>query len=392
MAIKPPLKEPPTSAKRDALVERAVPVSAKAGHRRWWQRALRTTAFAVCAIAAVELFFNISGVGMEEILQPDVHFGTVHIPNQHFVWRMEGFADDRFNALGQRDVDHPLVKPAGTYRIALIGDSSTESLQVPFASYYGAKLQQVFKMPGLKTEVINFACSGYSTGQEVLEFEQQAAAYKPDLTILLYNRGDAVENVRKPGDFSCEPRPYFYLDSTGSLKEDDQVLSFYGNALKPNPLFNFLRRDSRIFGVLDHTNLTLSIHEPLYRKLRGWVLAPFSLGQPKLKKARPLYAQQDAWAVTAALVARLSNDCHAAGSRLVVVDFPNVVNDPELDRQIKELKALATKDNFGNLDLTPAFRWNPDPMSLFLQYHFSSKGHKVVANQIGTYLNTYLHN
>lgn len=343
----------------------------------------------ILAIAGVETFFNFAGIGMEEILQPDAKLGTRHIPKQHFVWRMEGFSDGVFNSLGQRDTEHALAKAPATFRIALIGDSATESLQVPFSSTYGAQLSRLLNVAGKKTEVINFGCSGYGTGQEVLDFEQHVAAYKPDLTILLYNR-DAIENARKPTDFSCEPRPYFYLDAGGNLKEDDRILALYQRVLKPNPPLDFLRANSRIFGVLDHANLTLGIHEPLYRKIRGWLLSSFAVKPPRLQQASLPYPPQDQWAVTAALIQRLNEDCRRCGSKFVVVDFPNVVQDPELDRQIKATAALASKNGFGALDLTPAFRLHTDPMSLFLQYHFSARGQTLVANVLAKYLQSYL--
>ena len=210
--------------------------------------------------------------------------------------------------------------------------------------------------------------------------------YHPDVTILMYNRGDATENVRKPTDFACEPRPYFYIDSNGKLRQDDAVLGVYGKALQTNAVLDFLRRNSRIYGVLSQANLNLSIHEPLYRKLRGWFLAPWTPRLPKLKPGQAPYAPQDSWTVTSALVERLNADCLKTGSKLVVVEFPNIVKDAELNRQIVALGQLSAKDRFGSLDLTPVFRWNPDPMSLFLQYHFSIKGHKLVAEQISKYL------
>ena len=342
----------------------------------------------VCAcIAGLELFLQAAGVGMEEIIQPDPALGTKHIPNKLVIWRMEGFSRGLFNSAGMRDADHPIAKPAGTFRIALLGDSTTEGLQVPFDATYGAQLQNLFHTRGLHTEVINFACSGYSTGQEVLQFEQQVAQYRPDLTIVLYNRGDAVENIRKPTDFSCEPRPYFYVDQNGVLQQDDRILQAYQKALQPNTVLDFLRMHSRIYGILSHANMNLSIHEPLYRKLRGWVLKPFAPRFPKLKPADAPYELQDGKTVTAALLERLADDCANAHSKLVVVAFPNVVNDPEFARQIELFAKLARKDHFGWFDLTSTFRWNPDPMSLFLQYHFSAKGHRLVAEQIADYLN-----
>ncbi|HEY9793528.1 MAG TPA: hypothetical protein V6D22_24220 [Candidatus Obscuribacterales bacterium] len=374
------------TASQQKTITKKQPSTTPGTNRLWWQSLIQAAVIACVCIAGLELFLQAAGVGMEEIIQPDQTLGTKHIPNKLVIWRMEGFSRGLLNSAGMRDNEHPIAKPEGTFRIALLGDSTTEGLQVPLEATYGAQLQNLFHTQGLRTEVINFACSGYSTGQEVLQFEQQVAQYRPDLTIVLYNR-DAVENVRKPTDFSCEPRPYFYLDHNNILHQDNAILQAYESALQPNAVQDFLRRNSRIYGILSHTDMNLSIHEALYRKLRGIALKPFAPRFPKLKPTDAPYPLQDSTAVTAALLERLNNDCANAHSKLVVVAFPNVVNDPVLAQQIDHFARLAQKDHFGWFDLTPTFRWNPDPMSLFLQYHFSAKGHRIVAEQIADYLN-----
>lgn len=350
-------------------------------HRSWWRGGVEILLISVIAIAGMELFFNTVGVGMEEILQPDPVFGTKHIPGKHVVWRMEGFSQDSFNSVGLRDTEHPIAKPSGVFRIALLGDSSTEGLQVPFEQTYGKRLEQLLQKQGKNVEVINFACSGYSTGQELLQFEQQVAAYKPDLTLLLYNRGDAVENVRPRGQ--AEPRPYFYINDAGKVEQDNSVLTAYAKDLQPNPLNDFLRKNSRIYGVLGQTGLKLSINEPLYLKLKGFV-TPKSR---KFKAAAVADAKtQDSLAVTSALLEQLDADCRKAGSKFVLVAFPNMVEDPEFARQIAKFQAMSKEDGFGFYDLTPSFHWNKDPMSHFFKYHFSGKGHKLVADRVGEYL------
>jgi hypothetical protein len=355
-------------------------------HRCWWRNAAASLSLAIAGLVVLEAFFAACGVGMEEILQPDPRFGTRHIPQKLVIWRMEGYSADRFNSTGLRDDEHPLNKPPGTFRIALLGDSATEGLQVPLRETYGKRLEQLFSTHGLNTEVINFATSGYSTGQEVLQFESEVVRYKPDLTLLLYNRGDAVENIRKPTDFRCEPRPYFYLDGRGRLQEDDAILSLYRANLQDNALLNYLRHNSCIYGVFSHANLNLSMNEPLYRKLRGVLLSPFSPRLPSAKAAPAAYPLQDGFAVTHQLIRRLSADCSASGCKLAVVAFPNVVGDSEFDRQINALRKSASDDGFSFFDLTPAFHWHRDPMSLFLKYHFSAKGHDFVARQIAEFL------
>jgi lysophospholipase L1-like esterase len=380
-----------TTATKPEIKHRTGPVPATTAapspnkHRRWWLIAIESAALAVVGIAGLELTLNACGVGMEEILQPDPVMGTTHIPNKQIVWRMEGFSKDQFNSQGLRDVEHSISKPANAYRVALLGDSATEGLQVPTSENYGAFLQKQLNVPNKQVEVLNFGTSGYSTGQEVLQYEREAAQYKPDLTILLYNRGDALENIRKPTDLKAEPRPYFYVDAQGNLQTDNAVLQANEQSLKPNPVIDFLRTNSRLYGVLSHANLTLSINEPHYRKVRSWIMTPF---KPRhiSRQAPAAYAEQDVWNVTSALISRLDESCRKTGSKLVVVSFPNSVQDPEFGKQIEALHKLGKDKGFSVFDLTPTFRWHPDPKSLFVKYHFSTAGHKVVSEKIAEHL------
>lgn len=384
-----------TAAKPPVTTPKIAPGTSSIGgksplpHRPWWLTATETVTLATVAVFTLEIVLNLCGVGMEEILQPDSQMGMRHIPSKKVVWRMEGYSADSLNSQGLRDIEHSLVKPPGVFRIALLGDSATEGLQVPLEDTYARGLQSKLKVPGKAVEVINFGCSSYSTGQEVLQFEREVARYKPDLTILLYGRGDAVENVRKPTDLKTEPRPYFYIDPAGKLLQDDAVLAVNAASLKPNPVVDWLRRNSRLYGVFSHADLNLSINEPVYRKLRSWLTSPWK--SPKLTRhAAAAYAVQDGWKVTSALLARLNNDCRGANSKFVVMTFPNFVNDPEFARQIIAMQEQGKSQGFGVFDLTPTFHWHPDPKRLFLKYHFSTEGHTVVAAKLAEFLQPQL--
>ncbi len=296
---------------------------------------------------------------------------------------MEGYSSDRLSQAGFRDVEHSLSKQAGVTRVALLGDSACEGLQVPMKDTYARRLQAILDKEGSKRyEVLNFGCSSYSTGQELRQFERDVTVYSPDITVLLYSSGDALENIRKPWDLKAEPRPYFYLNDKGELMLDKAILP--SERLSHNTTLDFLRRYSRIWGIFSHANLTFSLNEPLYRKLRGWVLAPFTNRRqsPTANGVTLPYAPQDGWKVTRQIIKRLNGDCQSHNCRLLVLGFPNMVQDREFDRQLKDLQKLKSTWGFSLKDLTPVFRWHPDPMSLFFKYHFSSSGHALMAREI----------
>ncbi|MBI4533962.1 MAG: SGNH/GDSL hydrolase family protein [Candidatus Melainabacteria bacterium] len=307
-------------------------------------------------------------------------------------WRLEGFSSDHISSAGLRDVEHSITKPPGVTRIALLGDSSTEGLQVGLNDTYARVLERMLNGGAeAKFEVINFGCSSYSTGQQLLQFQKEVLPYRPDITVLLYNRGDSLENVRDPMNKHVEPRPYFYLDARGQLQQDNAVLTANKSMFQPNLLLGFLRRNSCIYGVFSQTDLALSINERFYRKLRSWGMRLLSLcvADNNRQYAAVGYPKPDGWQVTKKLIQALRGDCKEHGSSFVLMAFPNTLGDPEFAQQLVDLAKVSQSTGFEYIDLTPMFTANPDPNSLFLKYHFSAAGHKIVAEHLAEYLSTH---
>ncbi len=351
---------------------------------RWIARAGEFLVLLVIAVFVLETFFRFAGIGEQEFLQPDKQLGSRHIPGKLVTWRMEGYSHDNLSSTGLRDTEHLVAKAPGTTRIALLGDSSTEGMQVPLNDTYGKVLERLLNEHGQKYEVINFACSGYSTGQQLLQYERDVRQYHPDIVLLLYNRGDSIENVFVPGPTALsQPRPYFYLDANNQLQLDPAVLEACSSKLKPHPFWDYLKEHSRIYGVISATGLVLSINEHNYRKWMGWLT---SLSNSLIKNDRPStwtipYTKQNPDSVTEALLTKLNQDITADGAKFAMIIFPNVVQDPDLQRQQSLFEMLSHKSGFAFLDLTRPF-FDSDFHSYFLEYHFSSKGHNFVAHQL----------
>jgi lysophospholipase L1-like esterase len=92
------------------------------------------------------------------------------------------------NRLGYRDVDHAMAKPAGVYRIVVLGDSIAAGLHVDrYEDIFPPILEQLLRRRGVRAEVINLAVSGYNTQQEVETLKEKGLAYRPDLVLLAYS-------------------------------------------------------------------------------------------------------------------------------------------------------------------------------------------------------------
>jgi hypothetical protein len=70
--------------------------------------------------------------------QPDKDFGFESTPGGRGIWTTEHRARVQLNSLGLRDVERELAKPAGTFRIGLLGDSMVEAAQVGQQATFGA--------------------------------------------------------------------------------------------------------------------------------------------------------------------------------------------------------------------------------------------------------------
>ena len=130
--------------------------------------------------------------------RPDPTFGWGLWPGTAGMFTSEGHAFVRINSVGMRDHEHPIAKPAGVYRIAVLGDSYTDATQIPLDSTYWARL------PGLLTscgrpgvEVLNFGVAGYGTVQEWLMLHR-ASIYSPDLILLQITPGNDVRDQCPP--------------------------------------------------------------------------------------------------------------------------------------------------------------------------------------------------
>ncbi|MBV8199766.1 MAG: SGNH/GDSL hydrolase family protein [Acidobacteria bacterium] len=91
------------------------------------------------------------------------------------------------NSLGFRDREHSVAKPAGVYRIVVLGDSIAAGLHVERnEDVFPPILERLLGQAGLRAEVINLAVSGYNTQQEVELLREKGLRYHPDLVLVAY--------------------------------------------------------------------------------------------------------------------------------------------------------------------------------------------------------------
>lgn len=118
------------------------------------------------------------------------------------------------NSHGQRDREHELEPAEGVYRIVLLGDSIAWGWGVDDGQEFATLVEGGFDRP---VEVVNLACPGYSTDQELLILERDGWRYEPDLVLLCFVLNDTVGNASLRGLGMPFAKPRFVLGPDGEL-------------------------------------------------------------------------------------------------------------------------------------------------------------------------------
>lgn len=127
----------------------------------------------------------------------------------------EGFYMGRINKFGYVAKAYDKEKNKDVFRIALIGDSYIEGLQIFERDHFETYLRQMLsKSINKKVEVLNFGIGGIDLRGMYLRFDKFAKEYNPDLTLFFAKEEDLVRK-----DVLPTPEPYIVKD-TIAFNED----------------------------------------------------------------------------------------------------------------------------------------------------------------------------
>jgi hypothetical protein len=194
------------------------------GKRRGWRKLAARLALLVAtsllALGAVELGFRLFVPVIDVptyVWDPTV--GPRRGPEQTGRMIFGNFIDTRyhFNAQGWNDPrDYVIAKPAGTRRVAVLGDSFVEAVQVNLGESFVAVAERATNRPDRPAEWYNFGNSGWGTAQEYEVLRHYALDYHPDVVILLFDQNDLAD---------CSPylNPIESQFATYCLDEHDEL-------------------------------------------------------------------------------------------------------------------------------------------------------------------------
>lgn len=375
--------------------------------RRIW--ALRLTAVAgglVFSLIVAELALRAAGISYPILVEPDPVAGGRLRPYAEGWFTEEGRGYVVANDLGYRDDVHPVEKPPNHYRVAFLGDSFTEALQVSLDETWwrlvGRDLTRCDAVGEKVVEVMNFSLSGIGTAQQLEIYRQIASRYSPDLVVLAFVANDVDNN--HPAFGGVGTKPFYRLAGDGTLVLDD---SFKSSA-------EFQRRTSwsaRLARSISDSSRVLQLALEMRRVLTRIDVRAQQAALPTSSSAEPTSPVWiEAWALTEALIAELARQVAAAGSELllVAVSSPHQVHpDPEYRRRRlveiekgtdlmywnERLGRLAEREGIPYLSLSEPFQLDATATGRCLHGfenmlpcdgHWNRDGHRLAADLVTT--------
>jgi hypothetical protein len=289
------------------------------------------------ALLLVEIGLRVAGIEFPTFYQRDAHLGSVLRPGAQGWFRSEGRSWVAINSDGMRDREHPIHKPAGTFRIAVLGDSMSEAMQVPmernFSSVLEHRLQGCRALGGKQPEALNFGVSGYGTAQEWIMLRERVWKYEPDLILLAMFPGNDIRN--NAAALNHEPAVPYYSSRDGKLELT------YPQGVPPE---NFLRRIRD--RILEHSRLLQAIYQ-IRKNLRtrgadqmvSREVDPKMFGEQGVDNATFAPPANDdwrsAWQVTGMLLTSVRDEARAHGAAFIVALIPSGIQDHP-DRAVRE--------------------------------------------------------
>ena len=302
----------------------------------------------VASLVLAEIGLRVVGFHHPNFYRVDPATGSALVPGAAGWYTAEGRAYVRINSDGMRDREHPLNKPQGTIRVAVLGDSYAEAMQVAedktFWRILEAQLTQCDAYPGTPIEVLNFGVSGYGTGQSLMALRSRVWKYAPDIVLLAFLSGnDVSDNVRELKQAAHHP---YFVYQDGQLEVDESFVHsdpYLAQSRWPKRVFNRARRSLRLVQLIAAARQALQARGNESAHAVG-----IDLGLSAEVYASPASSVwKEAWRVTEGLLALMHREVRDKGAHFRVVTLSNPIQvDPDLQRQREVMDRLGVEDLF----------------------------------------------
>lgn len=329
-----------------------------------------------------------------EWTERDPVLGWRFIPAHSYWHRQENdhAITGRINKYGWRDVDWSLRKPANAYRIAVLGDSFVEAIQVEsdrtFLSLASRRLSAKLHRP---VEMMNFGRSGFTQTEEYLVLQSDVARVAPDMVIAVFFPGNDIADVSRE-TARDRMRPFFSITGNGRLVLDASFNRSREHRHK-SVLYE-LQRYSALLSLVAEKHSALRQQKwtdgatPSETRLRGYMTLC-------TQHPDPVYVRN--YRLNKTLIEAMAEYCRRRGIRFVLVCVDTEGYRPETERKWTRLDPSVNVNFFEDdlawysrslgiefIGLQRAFRRSYEGSGMPLHFgswgHWNYRGHELVAD------------
>ncbi|MDJ0845732.1 SGNH/GDSL hydrolase family protein [Crocosphaera sp.] len=370
---------------------------------------------AIFALMIGEIALRIMGIGYPSFYQADPHRGHALIPGVSGWWKHEGKGWVSVNKDGLRDKEYSKEKSENTFRIAVIGDSFAEAIQVnaedTFWSLIERQLSQCQKFENENIEVINFGVGDYGTAQEYMTLKHHVTQYSPDLVVLAVFTGNDIINNSKTlspderfSPFLVKKEGKYVFDLSFKETETYRLRDSFTRKL----VFSTINK-SRVLQLLNEIRVSIKKRRQLLgteTKTNSEDMLQYLDFTPELyKNTDPSW--QEAWNITEELIKLIQQETKSMNSDLLVVTLSNpaqVYPDASYREQYfgqsdiknafypeQRISNLGKQQKFPVLTLAPSFQAYADKNNTFLHGfdntimgsgHWNESGHQLAGEMM----------
>ncbi len=117
---------------------------------------------------------------------------------------------NRHNALGYRGKEIARAKPAGTYRILLLGGSTAYDTSIAdWRKTWAEQLERILcDERGQRVEVVNCGCGGWTSWESLLDLELRGLELDPDLVVVYFGVNDVHARLVEPASYTGDNSGY----------------------------------------------------------------------------------------------------------------------------------------------------------------------------------------
>lgn len=332
-------------------------------------------------------------------------------------WTQEGKGWIEINQSGYRDKQIKSIPKESTLRIAVVGDSFTESLQVnDNESWPRLAETQINSSPNCKitkrhsngVEIINLGTSATGTGLQLISWKRDGIILKPNIVLLMMFLGNDIHDnlpVKK------SDRAVISLDQKGNIFIDYSFRKNLRSKLSQSSIgkiLDFLIVHSRVFQLVNEgKNFLARYLENPHKNSNIESKRNMSYNEKLYTNSSSL---SPGWVMTNRILKEFKSSVESTGARLVIAStstpeqvWPDnnwrkrqtTYKNFDWNKPEKKLKTIAISLKLPYLPLTPPLRNHADKHKSYLHGfkspllghgHWNLLGHKLAANYITSWL------